>query len=223
MSTPRERRKLELREKILQAAERLFGQRGYDGFSMRDLAAAIGYSPTTLYLYFKDKDALLAEVCRRSFDEIEAAAARHHRSGQGPATALRAAIVGYIGFGRRFPGQYAAAFILRKGLGASSRLPGQATDQEARPRELPGAKAFAGFRDLVAAYLAARNIARDSDQAAQCVWAAIHGMTTLFITHARFPWKNPDELTESLADILLAGLESAPRRTPTDSGGEHEP
>lgn len=64
---------------------------------------------------------------------------------------------------------------------------------------------------------------RDPDEAAQCVWAAMHGLTALFITHDRFPWKNQDELAESLADTLLAGLESAPRFTPPNPGGEHEP
>ncbi|GAB6039152.1 TetR/AcrR family transcriptional regulator [Fundidesulfovibrio butyratiphilus] len=220
MPTLRERRKTELREKILQAAELLFGQRGYAGFSMRDLAETIGYSPTTLYLHFKDKDALLAEVCRRSFAELKAAAGRHRASGQDPTAALRSAMIGYVRFGRRFPGQYTAAFHPRQGPQAPRRPD---DDRPEPPGEAPGMRAFAGFRSLVAAHLEARHIARDPEEATQCVWAALHGMTTLFITHPHFPWQDQDKLAESLADMLLAGLESPTRSTPTDPGGKHEP
>ena len=47
------------REAILAAASALYGNRGYDGVSMRDVAAAVAIQPASLYHHFKDKDALI--------------------------------------------------------------------------------------------------------------------------------------------------------------------
>lgn len=54
--------KEELRGRILQEAIVLFVDEGYHGFTMRKLATRIGYTPTTIYFYFKSKDELLFEV-----------------------------------------------------------------------------------------------------------------------------------------------------------------
>ncbi|MBT1685036.1 TetR/AcrR family transcriptional regulator [Dawidia soli] len=52
----KERQKIELRTKILDAARTLFLEQGYEQTSIRNIADRIEYSPTTIYLYFKDKD-----------------------------------------------------------------------------------------------------------------------------------------------------------------------
>ncbi len=65
-STPslarRERERAATRQKILNAARRMLVQHGYDGTTMRAIAAKIGYTPTAIYHYFQDKDALVAEL-----------------------------------------------------------------------------------------------------------------------------------------------------------------
>lgn len=55
----------EKRAEILAVAERLFTDVGYDHTSMAQLAAAAGVTPTTIYWYFEDKDALLVGVLER--------------------------------------------------------------------------------------------------------------------------------------------------------------
>ncbi len=47
------------REAILAAASAQYAERGYDGVSMRDVAAAASIQPASLYHHFKDKDALV--------------------------------------------------------------------------------------------------------------------------------------------------------------------
>ncbi len=49
----KEREKEILRRKILDAAERLFVEEGYENVSMRKIAAIIEYSPTTIYRFFE--------------------------------------------------------------------------------------------------------------------------------------------------------------------------
>jgi AcrR family transcriptional regulator len=65
---PRNRRPQDPQEKraeILAVAERLFADVGYDHTSMAQLASAAGVTPTTIYWYFEDKDALLVGVLER--------------------------------------------------------------------------------------------------------------------------------------------------------------
>jgi AcrR family transcriptional regulator len=65
---PRNRRPQDPQEKraeILVVAERLFTDVGYDHTSMAQLASAAGVTPTTIYWYFEDKDALLVGVLER--------------------------------------------------------------------------------------------------------------------------------------------------------------
>lgn len=60
----------ELRDKILLAATEIVEDCGFDCVTMREVAQKVGYSPTTLYLYFKDKNAILREVVFRSFEAM---------------------------------------------------------------------------------------------------------------------------------------------------------
>ena len=59
----RERQKGLLRQEILDAARDILVREGYDGLSMRKVAEQIKYSPTAIYLHFKDRDDLVFCVC----------------------------------------------------------------------------------------------------------------------------------------------------------------
>ena len=63
----RERERQELRVRILDAARELFAEQGYDAVTMREIADRIEYSPTAIYFHFKDKEALLRELCDTDF------------------------------------------------------------------------------------------------------------------------------------------------------------
>ncbi len=63
----RERERAETRRQILEAARRMFVRQGYEGTTMRAIAAKIGYTPTAIYHHFKDKDTLVAELSALDF------------------------------------------------------------------------------------------------------------------------------------------------------------
>jgi AcrR family transcriptional regulator len=67
ITTRKERQKEELKGKILQAAKELFMQKGFEDTSIRNIAEKIEYSPTTIYLYFKDKDDIFCELHKEGF------------------------------------------------------------------------------------------------------------------------------------------------------------
>ena len=48
----------------------------------------------------------------------------------------------------------------------------------------------------------------DVKKAACLCWAACHGLTSLLITHERFPWAEKDELIEGMLTSMIRGLEA---------------
>lgn len=58
VASRRQREKEGRRKTILDAAERVFARHGFHAATMDKIAREAEYSPGTLYLYFKDKDAL---------------------------------------------------------------------------------------------------------------------------------------------------------------------
>jgi len=61
---------------LLDAAARLFGNRGYAATSMRDIALEVKMLPGSLYYHFPSKEALLVEVYRKGVEELKMAAER---------------------------------------------------------------------------------------------------------------------------------------------------
>jgi AcrR family transcriptional regulator len=67
MSPTHGRGPLSFLTRSVDAAGALFLEQGYERFSLRKVAERIGYSPTTIYLYFRDKDDLLFTVVDEGF------------------------------------------------------------------------------------------------------------------------------------------------------------
>ncbi len=63
----REREKANLRRAILDAARELFVTEGYQAVSMRRIANKIEYSPTAIYLYFRDKEEIFLHLVEEGF------------------------------------------------------------------------------------------------------------------------------------------------------------
>ncbi len=53
------------REAILEAAAQVFGEKGYQRATMKEIAARVGIAPGTIYLYFKSKRDLLLAIADR--------------------------------------------------------------------------------------------------------------------------------------------------------------
>jgi AcrR family transcriptional regulator len=65
----------ERRALIVEAAGRLFGERGYDGTRLDDVAAAAGVTKPILYRHFADKRALYVALLERHRDDLPGFAA----------------------------------------------------------------------------------------------------------------------------------------------------
>src|SRR5215831_8637617 len=105
--------KQELRQAILKAAGELFLEQGYERFSLRKVAERIGYSPTTIYLYFRDKDDLLFTVVDEGFARFGQQLAAAAESQEDPWERLIALGRAYVAFGLEYPVYYQLMFMQR--------------------------------------------------------------------------------------------------------------
>ncbi|GHF45567.1 putative transcriptional regulator TetR family protein [Seohaeicola zhoushanensis] len=58
------------REELLRKAADLIAQKGFEGTSMRDIAAAVNILPGSLYHHFKSKEDMLIEIHQRVVDRM---------------------------------------------------------------------------------------------------------------------------------------------------------
>ncbi|HKX83479.1 MAG TPA: TetR/AcrR family transcriptional regulator [Pyrinomonadaceae bacterium] len=187
---------LALRQQIMDAARELFVSEGYDHVSMRKIAAKIGYSPTTIYLYFNDKADLLGQICARTFAQLANNIAAINSLSADPLEKLRLGMREYIQFGLKHPTHYQLVF-------ASNIL------DNARPEinDKHGETAFNTLRKAVGDCAAAKLLKiNDVELVSQTLWAGLHGVTSLLIAHRNFPWVEREKLIESVLDTLIAGV-----------------
>lgn len=64
----RDERRAETRERVLRAAEQVFGERGYHAASVDEVAEVAGFSTGALYSNFEGKEDLFLEVLERQID-----------------------------------------------------------------------------------------------------------------------------------------------------------
>lgn|SRR5271155_24378 len=195
------RQKKFLRQEILDAASELFVRNGYENVSMRRIADKIEYSPTTIYLYFKDKSELLEQVCKETFGRLVQRLSKIMEQPGDPVERLKRGLLAYVQFGLENPHHYRATFmmVLPEGFG------GKKMHQD----DSPGMQAFAFLtRGLGDCLKAGKMPAMNVELAAQTLWAGVHGITSLLITHHDFPWVGREKVIHSTVDTLVAGLEA---------------
>lgn len=66
-----EKRENKTKEKIIEAARKLFSEKGFEGVSMEDIAQASGVRKSLIYYYFPSKEVLFEEIWMKVIDELE--------------------------------------------------------------------------------------------------------------------------------------------------------
>ena len=85
-------RKAAREEELLQAATRLFKEKGYRTTSMRDLANALGVQKASLYYYLKSKEDLLRRLLEHAFSIVQSQIDDIYATDLSPTEKLRLAL-----------------------------------------------------------------------------------------------------------------------------------
>ncbi len=189
--------KQELRQAILTAAGELFLEQGYERFSLRKVAERIGYSPTTIYLYFRDKDDLLFSVVDEGFMRFGQQLAAAAESHEDPWERLIALGQAYVTFGLQNPVYYQLMFMQRTDF-LTQRQVG-----ESQPR-------IASFRVLQQAVQQAidAGVLRpgDAQSYSDVLCALVHGMVSLAISMPTFDASRIQRTMETAWQMECQGL-----------------
>lgn len=192
------------RESILLAAKDIFLAEGYERATMRRIAASLGITPTTLYLHFPDKDALMQAICDEAFAKLGAAMAQATQNATDPFAAFKSVFDAYIAFGLAHPREYRLVFMTEPPPGASAHRPGIGRDHDPNDR---GAQAFAGFEALVRRLIASGTFrAGEPAIMAEAAWAAVHGLVALLIGMPHYPEAHRAKLADEVARMIAEGM-----------------
>jgi AcrR family transcriptional regulator len=191
----RERQKKALRQEILAAARELFVKEGYERLSMRKIAEKIEYSPTTIYLYFRDKDELLEQMCEETFALLSKKISKILAADDDPVELLRAGLKAYVEFGLKHPNHYRATFLTPVTKEKQYEFDGS-----------QGAQTFGQLVEAVTKCVAAGRF-RETDvmTISQSLWMVVHGVTSLLICDSSFPWVDKNCLIDATIDNALRG------------------
>lgn len=168
----KERRRLE----IIEAAERLYGEKGWDLLTMDQVARAARLSRTLVYVYFRDKDDLLLAIAGRGIERL----AERFRSAAADATTglekVESMGRAYIAYGFEFPYYFDAETRFQAGhkLG------------DDRPCEADCAEAANKVHDVLVETLrlgiadgSIRADVGDPDLVGVALWAFSHGLVQI--------------------------------------------
>jgi len=185
---------VEFRERLCDAAERLFADKGPEAVTMRQLAAELGVSPMTPYRYFKDKDDILAAVRTIGFDRfaetLEAAYAK-------PASArAKGAAVGeaYVTFAFEHPQTYKLIFDLNQ------------PNADQYPDLIRASqRAHGSMSRYVRALVEDGVLKGDPEEIGMMFWAASHGAVSLVLA-GKLPADRARALISGMISAMSQGL-----------------
>jgi len=183
------------RNRLCQAAEALFAERGIEAVTMRELAQALGVSAMTPYRYFKDKDAILAAVRAAAFSRF---AARLETAMAAPADPLgrsRNAGQAYIDFALAEPRAYRLMFDLS-----------QPTEIDYPELQAAIARARRTMTVHVEAMIEAGLMEGDAELIGHLFWSILHGMLMLQLADKLAPSIDPVALRSLALTTLVRGL-----------------
>ncbi len=202
------RHKEDLRKRILEAAKKLFLTAGYEATSIRKIAKEIEFSPTTIYLYYKDKSDIIYalhqegfQMMRQSFQPLMQV--------ESPFERLKALGKCYINFAFTHPDFYELMFVMKDPMEYLEISCVETSWEEGERvfdfllqtvRDCQDKGYFNGL---------------DTKHVAMEAWASVHGMCALYVSgHLKsmmkvvFGDENQERMIEDAFRVLVHYLES---------------
>ncbi|MES2732822.1 MAG: TetR/AcrR family transcriptional regulator [Bacteroidota bacterium] len=191
ISERKEREKQEMRDLILVESTRMFIEEGYEKTSIRNIADRIEYSPATIYLYYKDKDAILYDIHEQGFEKLSEKLSGMAKI-QNPYERLLQMGHLYLQFAFENPEYYDLMFIMR--------APMKKLNEE---KEWScGFDNYYFLQDVVKECINAGYLKPiDSELASFSIWSFMHGMVSLAIRE-RFKMYSEEQVKQLMHDSV---------------------
>lgn len=205
MPRPRAADRRDVPALVLKSARRILLARGLTGITIRRIAQDIGYTPGTIYLYFRNKDQIIAELRNQGFRMLRQYQERLTTGRvSGPLDRLRRGGRSYITFALENPEFFDLMFNQPVGGSGTAGRRGPRADQEQRERDY-SLDAFQSLQEAVRWCQARGYLAgMDPELAAVTLWSTVHGVVSL-VHRKRIPqtYEASQELAESIVDFLV--------------------
>lgn len=199
----------EFRASLCEVAERLFAERGYEGVTLRALAAELGCSPMTPYRYFANKEAMFAAIRTAAFvrfgEAIESAANVYAP----PLERLRNLARAYVAFAMRERSAYRIMFEVARPAGLDAAV---LADEESRRVLLRG---WFPLVEAIEALVKQGDAQGDPLVLAHVAFTSLHGLVMLELSDKLLLGISFAELVEPAIESLLRGI-GAPPTAPSE-------
>ena len=196
----KERDKLEMQKKILDAARELFMKEGYENVSIRKIADEIEYSPGTIYLYYKSKGQIFFVLCYMAFDKFYNEQIKADEI-KDPLEKLKESGRIYLRFARENPEYFELMFLMKAPL----------EDYYDNVTSDTGMKSFNYLKDNIEECIKAGYFkGYDLMTATVATWAFVHGLATLHVKERLKPM-DPEEMDKLVENSLSLYIDSIPR------------
>jgi AcrR family transcriptional regulator len=213
---PRESEREDIRSLVLEKSRDLFLEFGYGHISMRRIAREIGYSPGTIYLYFKNKAEILYELHNEGFRlmfrekmKLRQELMQKPEIFQDPLLRLEEGGKMYVRFALKYPGYYDVMFNMPEPQQFIEYLRKKKNSLDVD--EDYSKRSFQFLRETILACQEAGYWPNeDPDTVTFSCWSMIHGIITL---SARKQVDFIDADTLSLATSVLETMTHTVRRT----------
>ena len=200
----KEKQKSDIKKMILDASMKLFVEEGFESVTIRKIADIIQYSPTTIYLYFKDKNEIFYSLHELGFQKLGEVNANLVDI-KNPLTRLFKMGENYIEFGLAHEEFYDIMFI--------SRAPMQVLEAMENCDWKYGEAALHTLMDTVEECMKKGYMQKANVQAvSMAIWGMVHGLVSLQI-RSRFDkiddGKNIKSLMHQSLNWLISSIDKS--------------
>ena len=193
----------QLRTLIIDAARDLFVSKGVEAVTMREIANRIGYSATSIYHHFVDKEAVIRAICDTDFLAL-ATSLKNLLLIVNPVDRLHALGRGYAAFALTHPNHYRMMFM-------TARTPCEPAESSLQQNNAEQ-DAYFQLKSVVNDVHATgwfRPELQNADLIAQTIWAGMHGVCALQISMSEDKWIEWCDISARLQlmqEVMMRGL-----------------
>lgn len=189
----------DFRERLCDAALRMFALHGHQNVTMRAIAKELGCSHTTPYRYFNNKDEIFVAVRTRCFERFNQYQLARRSKVEGLYEQLNELASGYLAFAREYPEAFSIMFDLAQ------------IDLEAN-QELKAAiqRSWSILNETLKACVEEELLEGDPRQMTYLFWASFHGIAALGLASQLGPGWEPEAITSPMLQTLIKAHSPTP-------------